>query len=227
MDQQERSTPSDAVVPAPNSRAERTAVALVSRLVDLGIDGLGPLDPAVTVAAEARAKTSNVEAAVDEVVQVHGRLAAAGGFVTGLGGFIMLPVALPANIAEFYILATRMVAGIAHLRGYDLTQPQVRTAILLTLVGADSRSVLTKAGISPTGKLADVALRQLPAPALMVLNKGIGFHLLAQMGQRSLSRLGRAVPVAGGAIGAGLDWWLIRKIAAAARTEFVMHAEQA
>jgi hypothetical protein len=118
-----------------------------------------------------------------------------------------------------------MVAGIAHLRGYDLSRPEVRTAVLLTLVGADSRSVLAKAGVNPTGKLADVALRQLPAPALMVLNKGIGFHLLSQMGKRSLSKLGRGVPVAGGALGAGLDWWLLRKIAQAARAEFVQRAD--
>ena len=215
----------DAVILEPNTRLEKTAVALVTRIVDIGIDGLGPLDAAVTVADEIRAKSGSTEDAVDDVVRSHGRLAAAGGFVTGLGGFITLPVALPANIAEFYILATRMVAGIAHLRGYDLSRPEVRTAVLLTLVGADSRSVLTKAGVNPTGKLADVALRQLPAPALMVLNKGIGFHLLSQMGKRSLSKLGRGVPVAGGALGAGLDWWLLRKIAQAARTEFVQRAD--
>ncbi len=43
-----------------------------------------------------------------------------GGFVTGLGGFVTMPVALPVNIAEFYVQATRMVGAIATLRGYDV-----------------------------------------------------------------------------------------------------------
>jgi hypothetical protein len=71
--------------------------------------------------------------------------------VTGLGGFVTMPVALPVNIAEFYIQATRMVGGIATLRGYDLADPQVRTAVMLTLVGARADEVLAKAGLSTGG----------------------------------------------------------------------------
>lgn len=202
-------------------RLERTATTLVAKLVDAGIDGLGPLDPASVVADGARARSVGTEEAIDELVTSHGRLAAAGGFVTGLGGFFTLPISLPANVAGFYGIATRMVAGIAHLRGYDLSKPEVRSAVLLTLVGADAKTLLHKTGVSPTGKIADVALRRIPGPALMVLNKGIGFRLLSQIGKKSFSRLGRGVPLVGGAIGAGLDWWLLRKIAESARKEFV------
>lgn len=203
------------------SRLERTATTLVTRLVDAGIDGVGPLDPATQVAEAARARTGSIQGAIDDLVPTHLRLAAAGGFVTGLGGFITLPVALPANVIGFYGIATRMVASIAHLRGYDLTQPEVRTAVLLTLVGADSRSILAKGGISPVGKISDLALQRLPGPALMVINKGIGFNLLSQVGKKGLSRLGRGLPLAGGVIGGGLDYWLLRKIAQSAQKEFV------
>jgi len=202
------------------SRLDSTATALVERLVNAGIDGIGPLDPAAVTADQARARHSRVEDAIDDLVTSHAKLAAAGGFVTGLGGFVTLPLALPANIAGFYGVATRMVAGIAHLRGYDLSRPEVRTAVLLTLVGADSKSLLQRNGFSPMGKITDLALGRLPAPALMVLNKGIGFRLLSQVGKKSLSRLGRGVPLAGGVIGGGLDWWLLRKIADSARREF-------
>ena len=37
-----------------------------------------------------------------------------------------MPVAVPVNVAEFYVQATRMVGGIATLRGYDLAEPEVR-----------------------------------------------------------------------------------------------------
>lgn len=200
---------------------EKAAGTLVGRLVDAGIDGVGPLEPAAQVAQKALSEHGSVDAAIDDLVASHMKIAAANGFVTGLGGFVTLPVALPANIAGFYAVATRLVAAVAHLRGYDLAKPEVRSAVLLTLVGEDSSSVLAKAGLNPGGRVAGLALQRLPAPALMVLNKGIGFRLLSQVGKKGLGRLGRGVPLAGGVIGAGLDWWLLRRIADAARRDFV------
>jgi hypothetical protein len=207
--------------PDEGSRLERTATALVSRLIDAGIDGIGPLDPAAQSADAARARASSTEEAIEQLVSTHLRLGAAQGFVTGLGGFITLPVALPANVVGFYGIATRLVASIAHLRGYDLQRPEVRTAVLLVLVGADARSVLAKTGLSPTKRIADLAMQRLPGPALMVLNKGIGFNLLSQVGKKGLSRLGRGLPLVGGVIGGGMDYWLLRKIADGAVKEFV------
>ena len=205
-----------------DSRSERLASQLVQRLVDAGIDGAGPLDAARDVAEKARARGGSVEDAVDHVVRSHRRLAAAGGFVTGVGGFVTSVVALPANVAGFYVIATRMVAATAHLRGYDLRQDEVRSAVLLTLVGADADEVLGKVGaVVPGGRIRALALQRLPRPALMVVNKAIGFRLLSQLGTRGLARLGRVVPVAGGVVGAALDAWLLTKIAKAAREEFV------
>lgn len=203
---------------------ESVAINLVSRLVDAGIDGFGPLDPAVKVAEAARADNPTIEDAVDDLIRKHTALGAAGGFVTGLGGFVTLPISLPANVAEFYLLATRMVAGIAHLRGYDLARDETRAAIMLALTGADNRTLLQKAGYRSGQKIADIALGQLPQPALMVINKGVGFHLLAQTGKTTLSRFGRVVPLIGGVMGAGFDWWLLRRVAHGARQEFPQRA---
>lgn len=203
------------------SRTERMVAEAVQRLVDAGIDGVGPLDPARVVAERARASSQDAEAAIDLVVASHTRLAAAGGFVTGIGGFVTMPVSLPVNVVGFYVTATRMVAATAHLRGYDLAQPEVRTAVLLALVGADADDLLAKAGFAtPGGYATRFALRRLPASALMMVNKGVAFRLLTQLGRRGLARLGRAVPFAGGAIGGALDAYLLRRIADAARKEF-------
>ncbi|MFP5336386.1 MAG: EcsC family protein [Actinomycetes bacterium] len=203
------------------SRTERMVAEAVERLVDAGIDGVGPLDPARVVAERARASSQDAEAAIDLVVASHTRLAAAGGFVTGIGGFVTMPVSLPVNVVGFYVTATRMVAATAHLRGYDLAQPEVRTAVLLALVGADADDLLAKAGFAaPGGYATRFALRRLPASALMMVNKGVAFRLLTQLGRRGLARLGRAVPFAGGAIGGALDAYLLRRIADAARKEF-------
>ncbi len=198
-----------------------TSVRLVERLLDTGIDGKGPLDGAVAVAASARRGASDTEAAIDKVVRSHLAAAGAGGFVTGLGGFVTMPVALPANVLEFYLIASRMTAAIASLRGYDLGVPQIRTAVLLTLVGADADDLLKKAGVAGGGhRLTNLAAQRLPGPALMVVNKAIGFRLVSQVGRSSLARLGKGVPIVGGLVGGGLDVYLLKKIADHAREEF-------
>jgi hypothetical protein len=193
---------------------------MVESLLDIGIDGKGPFDSAQKVADVKRAEKPDAEEAIDAVVRGHLKLAAAGGFVTGLGGFITLPVALPVNVLEFYVVATRMVAATASLRGYDIKQPQIRSAVLLTLVGADADDLLKKAGVTPTGRLANLAAQRLPGPAMMVVNKAVGFRLLSTAGRKTLTRFGKGVPVVGGVIGAGLDGYLLKKIGDHARHEF-------
>ena len=98
-----------------------------------------------------------------------------------------MPISLPANVLEFYLLGTRMTAATAKVRGYDIDQPEIRSAVLLTLAGADSDDLLKKAGLMAAGgKLSAVAFDRLPAPALMVLNKAIGFRLLGRIGRQHL-----------------------------------------
>lgn len=194
---------------------------LIVRLMAIGIDGRGPFDSATKVAADALAKRGDMEGAVDEVIGAHLRLAAGAGFATSIGGFVTMPVAIPANVFAFYTLATRMVAATASLRGYDLTQPEIRTAVLLTFVGSNANDLLAKAGVSTGGgRLASLALRRLPPSAVIMIQKGIGFRLLKGVGTKALSRFGKAVPVLGGAVGAGVDFSMMRTIAKSARTEF-------
>ena len=202
---------------------------MVERLLDVGIDGRGPFDSAQRVADVAVADHVDADRAIDAIVRSHMRLAAAGGFLTGLGGFVTMPVALPANVLEFYLVATRMVASIASARGYDIRRPEVRSAVLLALVGADADDLVSSAGLrpsafSPTWRLADLAAQRLPGPALMVVNKGVGFRLLTQVGKKSLTRLGKAVPMVGGVLGAGLDTFLLSRIADHARHEFPLRS---
>lgn len=197
------------------------ATRLVERLLDVGIDGRGPFDSAHEVADAALAEAGgDRERAIRAIQQDHRRLGAVGGFVTGLGGFFTMAVALPANVLEFYLLGTRMTAATARLRGYDIDQPEIRSAILLTLAGADADDLLKKVGVTGSSRLTAVALERLPAPALMVLNKAVAFRLLSRLGQGVIARLGRAVPVVGGAIGSGVDVYMLGRIAKQAVEEF-------
>lgn len=194
---------------------------MVQRLLETGLDGLGPLSSAQEVAAKARRDTTSTDAAIAKVMRQHVGGGTAGGFVTGFGGFVTMPIALPVNVVEFYVQATRMVGAIATLRGYDVSEPQVRSAILLTLVGSQADDVLAKAGLTTgSSRVTSLALRKLPPAALLMVNKAIGFRLLRGIGEKGLSRLGRGVPFVGGVLGAGIDGYLMKKIADHAREEF-------
>lgn len=195
---------------------------LVQNILDLGVDGKGFFDSAGYVADQAlQAHGGDVDAAVDAIVRSHVIKGGASGFVTSLGGFITLPVALPVNLLGFYLLATRMTAAVAKVRGYDIANEQIRTAVLLTLVGAEADDLLRKANmVVPGGTLSNLAAQRLPGPALMVVQKGIGFRLLAQVGKSTFARLGRLVPIVGGAIGGGLDAYMLHRFAANAKRQF-------
>ena len=195
---------------------------LVEMLVDTGLEGRGPLSSAREVAEEALAKSDgDVEKAVARLARQTLLTGSIGGFVTGLGGFVTMPVSLPVNVAEFYLQAVRMVGGIASLRGYDLEEPRVRTAVLLTLVGSDSHEVLEKAGMTTaSGRVTSYALKGLPPGALMIINKAVGFRLMRGVSEKVLSRLGRGIPVAGGLVGGGIDGFMMKKIADQAMKEF-------
>ncbi|NYF97045.1 EcsC family protein [Janibacter cremeus] len=208
--------------PQGRSGANGAVVKLVQQLLDIGIDGHGRFDSAVAVGDAALLKSGgNADTAIDRIIADHIRLAGASGFVTNLGGFATMVVALPANVFGFYVLATRMAAAVAHVRGHDLARAEVRSAALLSLVGADAQDLLAKAGMAaPSGRLTSFATQQLSGPALMVVNKAVGFRILSQAGKGVFARFGKAVPVVGGAIGAGMDVWLLKQLADHVREEF-------
>jgi hypothetical protein len=198
---------------------------IVQTLFEIGLDGLGPFSTAQELGDASLAATGDAEKAVARVARRGLAKGGANGFVTGLGGFFTLPIALPANVAVFYLNATRMVGAIAHLRGYDVNDPAVRSAILLCLVGADADEVLRKAQMvtktgAATTMATNVALKGLPPAALMVVNKAVGFKLAQGLGEKALASLGRAVPLGGGLIGGGIDTVMTKVIASHAMGEF-------
>ncbi|WP_432562166.1 EcsC family protein [Kineococcus sp. SYSU DK003] len=203
------------------SALDQRASDLVQRLLSVGIDGKGPFDGAAEVARAARKDHPTTESAVHAVVRKHSRLIAGNGFLTGVGGLATLAVALPANVFGFYVLTVRAVGAIAELRGYDTRTPEVRSAVLLTLVGSDATEVLKSAGLPAggfvTGRLTGLLTSRAPEPVLMLLNKGVGFRLIARFGTTGLLRVPtRALPLVGGVVGAGVDAMLFRRIAKSA-----------
>ncbi len=194
----------------------------LEKLATIGIEGRWRIGSAGDIATNALAEAKgDREKAIELVVHSHLLVGAGGGFVTGLGGFFTMPIAMTVNVVEFYTLATRMVAAIAHLRGYDLADSENRSAVLFTIVGAHSEDILAKAAESTVGgRVTAMAFNRLPAPALVLFNKAVGFRLIRSIGENIFERVGRGLPLFGGAFGAAVDAYMIHRIAEQARAEF-------
>src|SRR3954452_12286224 len=127
------------LAPRVTELAPELTSSFVREALRRAIEGVGPLPPAAKAAdAQLREQHGNVDRGIHEVIENHVRYAAAQGFATNLGGLVTMAVLLPGNIAGLALIQCREVAGIAHLRGYDLDDPRVRDAVLGCVLGEDN-----------------------------------------------------------------------------------------
>lgn len=146
--------------------------------------------------------------------------AAASGFLTGLGGVITLPVAIPANIASVLLFQMRMIASIALMRGYDLKSDQVQTFVYACLTGKSVSDILKGTGIIISQKLTTSMIKKIPGTVLTKINQKVGWRLLTKFGEKGTINLVKLVPVDGGLVGATFDTASTRLIAKVANKTF-------
>jgi uncharacterized protein (DUF697 family) len=202
----------------------RPLMASLTQLFDWAygkaLDGMPGFDGAEALAADYAARHASTQDAVKALIAWHSRMAAVAGFATGCGGFVALPVALPANIAGALYLQTRLVAGIAHLHGHDIRHPRVRMLVLACLSGSKAADTLRDAGIRFGTRLGRDAVGW-AAPALFNKSRHAGhFAFLGTVGSRGIAGLGRFVPLLGGAVAAGFDGALTQMIGRTANRVF-------
>ena len=138
------------LVPRAGDIAPGPVAEIVHQALDRAIRGVGPLDGARAAAdGELEDQGGDVERTIDKLVNTHLALAGAEGFATNLGGLVTAAATIPANISGLALLQCRMVAAIAHLRGYDLEDSRVRNAVLATMMGEDAVTALVKRGRLP------------------------------------------------------------------------------
>jgi uncharacterized protein (DUF697 family) len=198
------------------------ASTLAAYLLELGIRGVGPLSSASSLAAEYLEDGAyrSDDARVVALIRWEAAKNFTTGFLTGLGGFITLPVAVPTALAASWVVQARMAAAIACIYGHDLDAELVRTKILLSLAGDVAREAMKDLGLKVGDKLTQRAVEQIPGRLLVEVNKRIAAKLAAQVGQRVALRFPRAVPVFGGVVGGSLDAVVCRKVGRTAQTLF-------
>ena len=192
------------------------------KLIDMAIDGLGKIPSAKKAAGRQLLRKKDVELAVTAIEHQHEVMAAAQGLVSNIGGVVSAVIGTPINITGIVVVQVRMVACIAHLYGYDLDDPRVRTALAMCLLGERELA-------------RQIASRQLPSTPLAVatspvydatLHVRVADRVLSEIladaaGKGLVTTIGRKTPVIGGGVGGLADWLDTRAVARCARKQLV------
>src|SRR3569833_3988464 len=127
-----------ALAPKVTNLAPGLTSQFVHQALDKAITGVGPLPGAAAAADKQLAEQKgDVERGIHEVIENHVRYAGAQGVVTNIGGLVTMAVTVPVNLSGLALIQCRMVAGIAHLRGYELSAPRTRDAVLACQLGEE------------------------------------------------------------------------------------------
>jgi hypothetical protein len=201
------STLGKGLIPHVSKLAPEMSSSFVHEALRRAIVGVGPLPPAAQAAEKQLAEQrGHVDRAVHEVIENHVRFAGVQGFATNLGGLVTAAFAIPANIAGIALIQCREVAGIAHLRGYDLEDQRVRNAVLACILGEDAVKSLVRRKKLPSTPMS-IATAPAHDPHLdRLVAAEVTSELLTKVaGKRLATTVGRRVPVVGGLVGASAD----------------------
>src|SRR5437762_7288133 len=167
------------------------------------VQGVPGLDGAAALAASYAGRCATTDEAVATLIAWQSGKAGVAGFVTGCGGAIALPVAMPANLLSTLYIQLRLVAAIAHLRGHDLQSAEVRTLALACMTGSKAADTLKDAGIRLGTRLTRDALGWLSPVLVKKVEHAARLPVLTSIGTAGVARLGRLVPVGGGVVAGG------------------------
>lgn len=161
------------------------------------------LESAEKLAQEHLRKKASPSDAADLLIQNQKKKSAWANTIT------LVPyVGVPANVYNVLVIQMRMILAIAHMGGYDVRDPYVKTYALFCLFGM---------GVAKKGQTAAV--------------KG-GKSAVEKMGLRAFEKLGtqkgavlfsKMIPIAGVGLGAALDWVLTEQIGKKAKKKFIIY----
>jgi uncharacterized protein (DUF697 family) len=144
----------------------------------------------------------NKLAAAESLIRAQNVKSATSGFITGFGGLITMPVAIPINLASVLYIQVRMIMAVAIIGGHNVKEDQVKALIFACLAGSKARELLKEAGVQIAQKFV---LQSISADVILRINRMVGFNLIAKFGGKGIIKLSKAMPVLGGIIGGAID----------------------
>ncbi len=204
-----------------NNLTESKIMDVLNWSYDKAVQGVAGLDSAYDLADAYLKQEGSLHAQVNSLIRWQNTKAGTSGFLTGLGGIITLPVAIPANVASVMYVQIRMIAAIAHMGGYNLNDDRVKSLVFLCLTGNAAKDILKDVGIVVGKKLAENAIKNISGKTIIAINKKVGFRLLTKFGEKGVINLGKAIPLLGGVVGATFDSVSTNTVGNIARDTFI------
>ena len=191
-------------------------------LTNVAVEGVGPLSSSMQLAAEYKmdADYPDDDARADSLINWETSKNFATGFVTGLGGFVTLPVSIPAGLGAAWAVQARMVGAIAEIYGHSVQDERTKTAILLCLVGGEAVNVLKGVGVKLGSRLTENLIAKIPGKLIVEINKKVGLRLLTKAGEKGIINLTKLVPIIGGPISGVVDAAMCRTVGKTAKMAF-------
>ena len=216
----------------------RAALELQKRFSQVVQHGVGPLPGSAELAEDrlrkarrrGRSEEQAREAAIRRIVRESVAEAGGTGLVTGLGGFLTMPVTMPADLVGAFVINARMVGAIAHLRGYRIDDPLVQTAMQLVAAGVGVEQMAAEFGIKIGQQVVKAAIAKGSnrifvevVPAIIIDKIGVraAYALFIRIGTtRTAAVLSRVLPFMGGLVGGTMDASFTRATGALAKKAF-------
>lgn len=170
-------------------RARVDAADIVAEARQRGIAVSGD-DAGAQLASLRRHRPEVLDPLATSFVSANLRTAGIQGFIANVGGAITLPVAVSADTVGMLALLVRTTSGVMGSYGFESETTEGRTDLRLGLLVAAGVNRLTVRGTTALG--TELARR-------------LGFRMTRQ-------RVAKAVPLVGGAIGAGINMAMIRTL---------------
>lgn len=191
--------------------------------------GVPPLSPAATLAEEIQRiyPQTDPKTLAYKLVQRESYKNFSTGFITGIGGLVTLPLALPSSLVASWVLQARLVAAIAKLGGHDLEDPRIRKLVMWALFGDAVKEVLKTSSVHLLKRFTVSFMIRLPANVIMAVQRKLGLLLLERATRHGAAGLVKAVPVVGGVVSGFIDAAVLRRIGNTAIEWFLTQPDSA
>lgn len=204
-----------------NSLNESKIMDVLNWSYEKAVQGVAGLDSAYDLAEDYMKGNDSLYDQVNSLIRWQNTKAGTSGFLTGLGGIITLPIAIPANVASVMYVQIRMIAAIAHMGGHNLNDDRVKSLVFVCLTGNAAKDILKDVGIVVGKKLAENAIKNISGKTITAINQKVGFRLLTKFGEKGVVNLGKTIPLLGGIVGATFDSVSTNTVGNIARDTFI------
>ena len=204
-----------------NSLNESKIMDVLNWSYEKAVQGVAGLDSAYDLAEDYMKGNDSLYDQVNSLIRWQNTKAGTSGFLTGLGGIITLPIAIPANVASVMYVQIRMIAAIAHMGGHNLSDDRVKSLVFVCLTGNAAKDILKDVGIVVGKKLAENAIKNISGKTITAINQKVGFRLLTKFGEKGVVNLGKTIPLLGGIVGATFDSVSTNTVGNIARDTFI------